>query len=423
MSKKQENDYESLAITCLAGVGGLALSSTFPFLILPSAMAMIGSVGLVIYEQFDKHKNRMWEVLGLVTKDDKAPICIKKRKVSTGEERVYHLPNGLSYKQIVAKKDEIENILKGKVKIELADNYNVVITTISSKYKKQYQINLKDNLLDGMKFHLGIDLDGKPIILDLSGNEMHTGVFGSTGSGKSVSLNILMAQFILKNIAVSVIDLKGGVEFSMYRKYNKLRDLAITTDEAEKALIGLVDLMNKRYKILLDAECKSYKDYDAKYKGKMPPIVLIVDEYNALVGSEYKDANRALFELLSRARACNIICIISTQRPSHDILSGNIKCNIKNFITFKVENEVDSEIVLSQKGNYRAFADLKSEGEGLLKTKGKITEFKGYYLSDKEILEQIVDKLNKKQPIQSFEKVIKTKTTTKEDIIKIDNLI
>lgn len=423
MSKKYENDYESLAITCLAGVGGLALSSAFPFLLIPSAVATTGSIGLVIYEQFEKHKSCMWQVLGLVTKEDKVPRCIKKRKVSTGEERVYHIPNGLSYKQIVSKQNEIENILRSKVKIELADNYNVVITTVNTRYEKQYKLSLKDNLLEGMQFHLGVDLNGKPIILDLSGNEMHTGVFGSTGSGKSVCLNILTAQFILKDIAVSIIDLKGGVEFAMYRKYKGLRDLAIATDEAEEVLNGLVALMNKRYKMLLDAECKSYKDYNSKNKGKMPPRILLIDEYNALMGKDHKDANKALFELLSRARAANIICILSTQRPSHEVLPGNLKCNIKNFITFKVENETDSEIVLSQKGNYRAFTDLKSEGEGLLKSKGKIQDFKGYYLSDKEILDSITDKLNKKQPIQPFQKDIKTKAATKDDIKKIDSLI
>ena len=417
---KKDNDYESLAYMFMTGVGSVALSHTFPFLLVPGVLTSCASAGLVFYEYFNKHNMKMWESIGLITKDGLTPVRIKKRKILTGEEMVYYVPTGLSYKQIAAKKDEIENALKHRVKIEQAENYNVVISTIANRYEKVYKIDLREKPLKGMQFHLGVDLNGIPIILDLGGNEMHTGVFGSTGSGKSVCLNLLMTQFILKDITVSVIDLKGGVEFAMYRKYNKLRDLAITTDEAEQVLTGLVELMNKRYKMLLAAECKSYKDYNEKYKGGMPPIVLIIDEYNALMGKEHKEANKALFELLSRARAANIICIPSTQRPSHEVLPGTLKCNLKNFITFKVENEVDSEIVLSQKGNYRAFSDLKNEGEGLLKTKGKIQEFKGYYLSDKEILELIKDKLNKKELIMPTEKPIKV---TKEDISKIDSLI
>lgn len=414
----QEKNNLGLSYCVAGGVIGVGMSTLFPPLLIPSAAVIGSSLFLHAYDKIFKDDNKMWKNIGLVTKDEKVPVCIKTIKTDVGEQKIYHIPDGLSFNDIHAKKDKIENAVKSKIKLELADNFNLIVTKLSSKYKDVYKIDLKESLIDGMKFNLGVNLSGKPIILDLSGTECHTGVFGSTGSGKSVCMNVLMCQFILKDLCISVIDLKA-VEFSMYRRYNKLMDLAITPDDATDVLLKMVNTMENRYKKLMEAECKNYKDYNKKHNNSMSPIILIIDEYNALIDKEYKTAQKALFALLSRARACNILCIISTQRPSHEVLPGTIKCNIKNFITFKVEQEVDSEIVLSQKGNYRAFTDLKCEGEGLLKTRGTITEFKGYYLSDQEILQQIGYKLTGSIKHRQQKATIKTTKATKEDIKQI----
>lgn len=406
------------------GAACLALTPTMPMLALPGVIGVMGGLVINCVNQTKKESPTVWANTGLVTKDNKVPRLLKATSNDNYEKQVYALPEGLSCDDLISKKDKLESAFKSKLKIDKTDDFNVVVTKIKSKYEKEYKINLLENELQGMQFYLGVDITGKLIILDLSGNEMHTGVFGSTGTGKSVCLNLLMTQFILKDIEVRVIDLKGGVEFAMYRKYPRLSKFAITVPDAEQVLSSTVSLMDKRYKKLFESECKSYKDYNAKHNNAMKPIIVLIDEYNALIKN--KSANENLFALLSRARAANIICIICTQRPSHEVLPGTLKCNIKNFITFKVENETDSEIVLSQKGNKMAFKDLTESGEGLLKKNGTIIPFKGYFLTDDEILGYIKEKLTGKHNIPQIERKVikeKTKVNKKKDIEKLESLI
>ncbi len=339
-----------------------------------------------------------WELLNIKNNENHYPSIQRTIETPVGTQYVVNVPDGLCIDDFRKKQPQIESMLRTKVKIELATNFKVIITEIKTKYQDCYTTDFK-HLLPDMKFRMGKTLEGKELVLDLGGTECHTGVFGSTGSGKSVFLNVLVTQMILKDIQLRIIDLKGGVEFGIYRRYKYLSYFAVTPTDAETLLIDTVNLMNKRYKQLFDQEAKSYKDIK-----NMKPVVVLIDEFSVLDKKDNKAAYKALFELLSRGRACNICVIICTQRPSHEVLPGTIKCNLKNFITFKLETEIDSEIALCEKGNKSAFTDLQSPGEGLLKCNGKIKGFKSYYLDDNTIKSLIQDKLTYKKPILPTER-------------------
>lgn len=393
-----------------AGIACLALTPVVPFMIIPGTLAGI-AVAIKANDYInDLHNKIDWRVLGIVNKSDHVPVLINH----TDDTYVYSLPNGISIDDIDKKHAAIENIFKHKVNIYLCNNYNVVISLAESKeteYKDIYKLDIK-KLPKGMRLALGFTKEGKAIELDLSGTELHTGVFGANGSGKSVCLNVLIVQLILKDVHLYLIDLKGGVEFGIYRRYANLKGFAKSTNEAIRLLTDAQKLMEERYNILFEKECKSYKDCKDMY-----PVVVVIDEYNNLMG--VKDAQNLLFDLLSRARAANIIIILSTQNPTKDVVPGLIKANIKNTISFKVGTQVASEIALSEKGNYTAFTDLKNKGEGILRASGILVQFKGYYLTDSEIRSYIGHKLTRTEELKKEPK----KENSKEDIKKIGELI
>lgn len=407
-----------LVTTYVGGMLMIGAHSMMPILIVPGIVAVTGCLVLSALDLRQDEK-KIWLNLGVVNKEGATPKRIVCRKAGDNIEYVYALPMGLSYSDIAKHKEALENSFKSSLLIQ-KDKYYVIITKVKNSYPEKCFMDFKNNISGKCIFNIGIDMKGNPVRLDLTGTEMHTGVFGSTGTGKSVFLNIIMLQIILNSWEVRIVDLKGGVEFGMYRKYPKLSKFAIKIDAAIKILSETLELMEKRYAKILSSGCKSFKDYNKKH-GDMQPVFLIIDEYNGLI--ESKEAKKMLFELLSRARAANIIIFVCTQRPSADVLPGNIKCNLKNIVSFHVETDIDSEIVTSQKGNYTASRDLKAPGEGFIKIGGAIKLFKSYYLTDKEILEQIDDKLTGKSIIESYERNSYKQQVPQKDIESLRKLI
>ena len=337
-----------------------------------------------------------FELLDIHNKNGDYPRINRTVDAAAGKQYIIDVPVGLSVDDFIRKQSAIENCLKARVKIELAKNFKVIITELNNSYAEKYTPEYTSIKKD-MKFKLGKTLADKEVTLDLGGTECHTLISGTTGSGKSVCLNNLLTQFILKDIQLRLIDLKGGVEFGIYRKCKQVTYFATTPEEATSLLSDTVALMNRRYKTLYKQEAKSYKDVK-----NMPPVVVVIDEFSALDPKDCKDAHKYLFDLLSRARACNIIVIICTQRPDAEILPGKLKCNLKNFISFQVQTATNSGIALGDPTDARAFTDLKGDGDGILKVGFREEFFKGYYLSDEEI-KGYIDKYKgeRKKPIMA----------------------
>lgn len=314
--------------------------------------------------------------------DDTVPKLISTQQNSIGTRYVFIIPTGMSIGDFKKKQEEIQQALRQDVEIKL-DNHLAVIQTIDKQFKDRYTLDLGIVKQKEMKFLAGVNRLDQEMYLDFT-NSLHTLICGCTGSGKSVALNVLITQMVLSQVELSLIDLKGGCELVGYSRYKHLKGFATTEEEAEQVLRETVGEMNRRYKLLFENMKKGFKDYNRAFtKNPLKLRVIVIDEYSVLMDN--KVCQKYLFDLMARARACNISLIIATQSPRHEILPGRIRDNLSNYLVFKCSTPVASEVTTGTKGDYRA-TKLKGNGHGLIKCNDTdFTEFQGYFLSDDEI--------------------------------------
>lgn len=313
------------------------------------------------------------------------PQLLTADHTALGERYIYSIPVGMSIKDFEKKKEEIESGIGKKIKIE-SINHKAAIQVLENTLKKAYDFDIYNYIPQGLEFNLGQNIASEEVLLDLSGNDTHTLVVGGTGSGKSVCLDLLIVQFILSEIELSLVDMKA-VTFASYMNYKHLKGFAIDEITAEKVLTETLKEMNGRYQLLLQHRCKNYQDFNERYPDQaIKTRILIIDEFQSLMDN--KESKKMIFLLLSKARAANIVVILSCQSPRHDIVDGKLRDNIKNYIIFRCETEVGSEVATAEKGNDMA-TKLRGEGHGYLKNGGVYTEFQGYYLKDQVIEEMI----------------------------------
>lgn len=203
---------------------------------------------------------------------------------------------------------------------------------------------------------IGKDITGHIFIADLA--EMpHLLIAGATGQGKSVGLNQMLISLLRKKspkeLQMVLIDPKK-VELSVYSSLDGsylAYPIVTETDEAERVLLSLCSLMDERYSLLSSSSVRNIKDYNQKNPTrKMPYIVVVIDEYGDLVMSGGKEMERAICRLAQKARAVGIHLIVSTQRPSATIVTGNIKANFPTRLAFRTTTGTDSRVVLDQVG-------------------------------------------------------------------------
>lgn len=208
----------------------------------------------------------------------------------------------------------------------------------------------KENLCDNyfynthidtsMNFILGRKINGKELITDFSKNP-HMLISGTTGSGKSTLIHTIIANSIKNKINLLIIDPKR-IEFSPYSSFDNV-SVGSTTNDLLKYLDFLISEMEQRFYILeRNIGVKTF------LFGK---ILLIIDEIADLFINDYSGILEDKIILLAqKSRAVGIHCILSTQRPSCDIISGNIKANFPGRIACKTASRVDSRIIMDKSG-------------------------------------------------------------------------
>ena len=185
----------------------------------------------------------------------------------------------------------------------------------------------------------------------------HLLVAGATGQGKSVGLNVMLMSLLHKKtpdeLKLVLIDPKK-VELSIYSKLGNAylaRPVITEADEAENALSALCDLMDERYELVSSAGKRNIKEYNSlSIVEHLPYIVVVIDEYGDLILQSGKEMERYICRLAQKARAVGIHLIISTQRPSATIVTGNIKANFPTRIAFRTTTGTDSRVILDQTG-------------------------------------------------------------------------
>ena len=262
--------------------------------------------------------------------------------------------------------------------------------------------NAKEHLCIG----LGKDISGDIISADLA-KMPHLLVAGSTGSGKSVCINTIIAGLLYRatpdEVKLILVDPKV-VELSNYNGIPHLLTPVVTEPKkAASALHWAVAEMERRYKAFADSRVRDIKTYNAQAEEKMPYIVIIIDELSDLMMVAKVDVEDAILRLAQKARAAGIHLILATQRPSVDVITGIVKANIPSRIAFAVSSQTDSRTIIDMGGAEK----LLGKGDMLFYPMGynKPVRVQGAFVSDDE-LNKIVDFIIKQSiPVNYSEEV------------------
>jgi S-DNA-T family DNA segregation ATPase FtsK/SpoIIIE len=313
---------------------------------------------------------------------------------------------------------------KDTVGIELANTRKVKVTLRELLQSQDWEDAKTKSKLP---LALGKDVYGKTIIADLA-QMPHLLVAGTTGSGKSVCINALVASMIFrftpKELRFIMIDPKV-VEMQMF---NSLPHLAfpVVTDP-KKVLLALrwvIDEMEKRYKIFAQAGVRNITSFNGRPAKKtqkeldegsaslllapeekeqagsslhlrvpredelvipdrMPYIVIIIDELADLMQTAPADVESAIARITQMARAAGIHLIVATQTPRADVITGVIKANIPSRIAFQVASKIDSRVILDENGADR----LLGQGDMLYlpPSTSRLIRAQGVLVTDEEI--------------------------------------
>ena len=244
---------------------------------------------------------------------------------------------------------------------------------------------------------LGRDIMGEPRWMEIN-KTPHLLVAGSTGSGKSVCINSILASILMRTkpdeVKLVLVDPKK-VELSIYNGVPHL--LAPVVTDAKKANIALKKIvaeMERRYDVFEESKTKNITSYN-KYIDKqneslsdhdklkhMPYIVVIIDELADLMLVAAKEVEDSIMRITQMARAAGIHLIVATQRPSTDVITGVVKANIPSRISFAVSSGIDSRTILDMTGAEK----LLGKGDMLYLPQGENVpvRIQGTFISEEE---------------------------------------
>ncbi len=237
---------------------------------------------------------------------------------------------------------------------------------------------------------LGKDIAGKPVYADLA-QMPHLLVAGTTGSGKSGSINCMISSILLRcnpdEVKMILIDPKR-VELSHFEGIPHLLTPVVTVmKEAANVLANLIDEMESRYAQMQLAKARHLDELNRvrRRRGQkpLPYILLVVDELADLMMVSPAEVEDAIIRLAQKSRAVGIHLVLATQRPSVDVITGMIKANVPSRIAFAVSSQVDSRVILDTTGA----ESLLGQGDMLFRPLGssELQRIQGAYITEEEI--------------------------------------
>ncbi|MDH4330239.1 MAG: DNA translocase FtsK [Candidatus Moranbacteria bacterium] len=284
--------------------------------------------------------------------------------------RIVSLGNDLSL-ALAAHPIRIEAPIPGKslVGVEIPNKEGVVVGLRDILKDK----NFIEDGSHGLFLALGRDVEGTPVVKNLA-KMPHLLVAGATGTGKSVCVNTILVSLLYQNspddLKLILVDPKR-VELSLYKGIpHLLSDVIVENSKVVNALKWAVGEMERRYILFQETGSKDLNSYRSKVEEgmkrkvidpetgekreeeleKMPYIVIVIDELADLMSSHGKEVEGAIIRLAQMARAVGIHLIVSTQRPSVEVLTGLIKANITTRIALQVATQIDSRTILDMSG-------------------------------------------------------------------------
>lgn len=295
---------------------------------------------------------------------------------------------------------------------------------------------------------LGKDIAGKSVVADLA-KMPHLLVAGTTGSGKSVGVNVMICSLLYKStpddVRFLMIDPKM-LELSIYEGIPHLLTEVVTDmKDAANGLRWCVGEMERRYKLMSALGVRNLKGYNVKvkeaisegqpikdplwkpsddmrgeapYLEKLPSIVVVIDEFADMMMIVGKKVEELIARIAQKARAAGIHLILATQRPSVDVITGLIKANIPTRIAFQVSSKIDSRTILDQQGA----ESLLGQGDMLYLPPGSgvPNRVHGAFVDDHEVHAVVADWKKRGKPQYIAE--ILSGETTEENLLPGETL-
>ncbi len=299
---------------------------------------------------------------------------------------------------------------RGTIGVEIPNDSPEIVKAASIFGSEKYQ---KTN--HTLPLALGKTVDGDIFTEDLS-SMPHILIAGSTGSGKSVGINTIIHSLLFKlhpsKVKFVLIDPKR-IELQKYKKLKKhylavcpdiAEDIITQPDNAVTVLKSLEAEMDLRYDWLSKIDARNIKEFNEKLvKSKiqekdgvelhpLPYIVVIVDEFADLMVTAGRQIEESIARLAQMSRAAGIHLIFATQRPSVDVIRGNIKANFPARIAYKVSSRTDSITILDQTGAEQ----LLGKGDMIYNNNDQMMRIQNAYIDSKEI-DRVLDFIERQE--------------------------
>ncbi|HLV09913.1 MAG TPA: DNA translocase FtsK, partial [Halanaerobiales bacterium] len=290
---------------------------------------------------------------------------------------------------------------KAAVGVEVPHRQNITVCLRDIISSREFRKNRGK-----LNLGLGMGIDGKPIIADLTGMP-HLLVAGATGSGKSVCINTIITSILYKatpdEVKFILIDPKK-VELIAYKGLPHLFAPVVTDPKKASSVLKLVvEEMEKRYELFSETRTRGITSYNKSVNNddKLSYIVVVIDELSDLMMVAASEVEDNICRLAQMARAAGIHLVIATQRPSVDVITGLIKANIPSRISFSVSSQTDSRTILDMGGAEK----LLGKGDMLFFPSGsqKPKRVQGAFIDNHEISSVVDFVKNQGNPDYEFE--------------------
>ncbi len=310
---------------------------------------------------------------------------------SWGVQVRLYLPKGITTKEVIKQQDAFSEALKRDVHFEYSHCTGLVMDVYSRGLPRT--INYTYEKSHSWRIPIGVDRRGETIYYDFAGAYPHLLNAGISGGGKSVFLrSVLTSLSTGPKPDMYLCDLKGGVELGLFREFRHVKEFAINLYEVYQVMETVEREMNQRLKWMASKEIQ-------EWKGKR--IILVIDELSDFRASgrtdPHKEVKAAIKEKLTtisaKGRAAGVTMILSTQRPSADIIDGIIKTNVATTIAFRTRDSIQSRIILD---NDKA-SDLPDIPGRAIFQQGKDNEIQTFFLSYQQAKE-LLKNVEKREP-------------------------
>jgi len=337
-----------------------------------------------------------------------APVSVQDTVVGPSVTRYTFKPSrGVSMARIAKLEKDLALALEAKsLRIQAPiPGTSLVGIEVPSQVRKTIDLGEQHFIKNTLNIPVGVDISGKVVHSDLS-DMPHLLIAGTTGSGKSVMINTILtaltSQMSSRKLELVLIDPKQ-VELAKFAAMEHTRlDMATEADEAVALVEKVVHTMEDRYSLLVGSGARNLAEYNKLTGKRLRNIVFVIDEFADLMlngGNKprkvrvidgYKangtpithmetlpSVESMIVRIAQKARAVGIHLVLATQRPSADVVTGLIKANIPTKIAFAVTNEINSKIILDQKGA----EELTGKGDMLFSEPGskELLRLQGLY--------------------------------------------